>query len=135
MRRVAMIACVVLVAIGACSSSRPVATGSSSPLTNTAVAAPSREPQPKTANQQLAELAERACKCVEERVFDGAPGSQSACADKVVEDLAAFAAKHKDARGDVKKAEADGMRMARCLVNAGAKPTAIKDALKPMTGE
>lgn len=56
-------------------------------------------------------LAERACKCTD-----------AACAEKVIDDLVAFAAKHKTPRGNQERAEKAAQKLGACVVKVGVDP-------------
>ena len=71
------------------------------------------------ASKEVDKLADKACACKDKE-----------CAEKVVDDLVAFAKDNKDARGDVKKAAEAAQRLATCAIKAGADPTAMVAKLK-----
>jgi hypothetical protein len=71
------------------------------------------------ASKQLEALADRACAC-----------KDKACADKVVDDLVAFAKDNKNARGDEAKAKAAGERLGKCVITAGADPSEFMTKMK-----
>lgn len=71
------------------------------------------------ASKDLEAMAKRACSCTDK-----------ACAEAVIDDFAAFATKHKAAKGDEDRAAKAAETMIRCALKAGAEAGALAAKLK-----
>ena len=70
-------------------------------------------------SKDIEAFAERACACADR-----------ACAERVVDDFAVFANKHKTAKGDERKAAKAAEKMMRCAIKTGADAAALAGKLR-----
>ena len=71
------------------------------------------------ANQELDELADRACAC-----------KDAACGEQVLEAFVAWAENNRYSGGDEDRAKASGMRLGQCIVTSGVDKAKIMSSMK-----